>query len=413
MDNDDELGQLVVANRELVVHLITQKNRFGNSERNRALFEELSSLVEEAKRIVLEIELECRAKGISSPQVTGMPAELLFRLPRAQHPVPLDPRYRRLKAMVDWADLIIGDRELQVESKSRRRLFGKNADFTNLAELWVDIREKAIRLQVLKDQFLQNGCDPQIAKEIEHLAQQTALIISATEAKIKAESPDMREPPSIFYREQFGQIKTLLNQAEVISDPFVSELRESGQTLKTEMTQSEALAEARGIFESHIKAVAEEMKGRSGPELVWKPDEESWSILQIADHLVISGDLYLAKMRAAISESPTGSGASNYQATWLGRTIRKAAGPQGNAPVPKQFVPRKNPPPSVLDDLIHQWRELMAMIEQCEGKELGKPTISTPITPLPKMNLLDAFLIHADHGLRHVGQMRERLEAQR
>ena len=413
MDTDEQLGHLLIASRELVVHRITLKNRFGIHKRDQALFEELSILVEEAKQIVLDMEHECRAQGISGPQITGVPPELLFRLPRVQHPVPLDPRYRQLKTMVDWAELIAQERTLPTDHKSNVWNARKSIDTRNLIEYWVEARQMSVQLMVLKNRVLQEGRDPKLADEIELLAEQARLICSATEAKLKAEKPNFKEAPSIYYREQYGRVKALLNHALKISDPLVSELRENGNTLSTGMTQAEALAEARGIFESHIKAVAEEIKGRSGPELVWKPDESSWSILQIADHLVITGEGYLEKMRSAISSAPSGSGTSSYQQTWLGRTIRKAAGPHGNAPVPKQFVPRKNPPPTVLDDLIHQWREFMAKIEQCEGKELGKPTISTPIAPLPKMNLLDAFLIHADHGVRHLGQMRDRLAAQK
>jgi hypothetical protein len=178
------------------------------------------------------------------------------------------------------------------------------------------------------------------------------------------------------------------------------------------MTQNDAIAEARGLFESLIKRVAEEFKGLDGPLLVWTADPSQWSILQIADHLVVIQRAYLAKMQSAIAVAGTGQDDEAYSPTWLGRTLRKAAGPGGNAPAPKMFHPRKNPPPDVFDELIHQWREMIAFCDASAGKAVMRPTISTPMSPVPKMSVVDALLLHADHGLRHVNQMGDRKAAQ-
>ena len=178
------------------------------------------------------------------------------------------------------------------------------------------------------------------------------------------------------------------------------------------MTQKEAIAEARGLFESHIKRLAEEFKGLDGPLLVWTAEPSQWSILQIVDHLVVTHKLYNEKLRAAIDSAGPGSDEALYSPTWIGRTLRKAAGPGGNAPAPKMFHPRKNPPPDVFDELIRQWRELMDLCDACAGKAVMRPTISTPMSPVPKMSVVDALLLHADHGVRHIGQMSDRKAAQ-
>jgi hypothetical protein len=178
------------------------------------------------------------------------------------------------------------------------------------------------------------------------------------------------------------------------------------------MTQKDALNEARGLFESHIKRVAEEFKNLDGPALVWTAEPSQWSILQIADHLVVTQKSYIEKMRAAIGAAEAAQDDAPYSPTWIGRTLRKAAGPGGNAPAPKMFHPRKNPPPDVFDELIHQWRELMELCDACQGKAVMRPVIPTPMSPVPKMSVVDALLLHADHGSRHVGQMGDRKAAQ-
>ena len=177
------------------------------------------------------------------------------------------------------------------------------------------------------------------------------------------------------------------------------------------MTQAEAIAEARRSFESHIKAVAEEIKNLDGPALVWAPDASAWSILQIADHLLVTHHSYLERMRQVIDQSSPADAASPYTPTWIGRTLRRAAGPGGNAPAPKMFHPRRNPPREVLDELILQWRELMVLCDACQGRSVTRPAISTPMSPVPKMSVVDALLLHADHGLRHLEQMRDRVRA--
>lgn len=178
------------------------------------------------------------------------------------------------------------------------------------------------------------------------------------------------------------------------------------------MTQREALAEARGLYEAHVKLLAEEFKGLDGPMLVWTAEPSQWSILQIADHLVVTQKIYNDRLRAAINAAPAGSDEAAYSPTWIGRTLRKAAGPGGNAPAPKMFHPRKNPPPEIFDELIHQWRELMEICDACAGKNVMRPSIGTPMSPVPKMSVVDALLLHADHGVRHLGQMKDRKVAQ-
>lgn len=174
------------------------------------------------------------------------------------------------------------------------------------------------------------------------------------------------------------------------------------------MTDAEALLEAKNLFTSHIEFV-EKLKARSDTDLKWKPDSESWSSFQILDHLEIAGAVYLDRMQEALDNAPASGHGREYLPTWMGRTLRKLSGPDGNAKPPKMFLPRPNPDREVMDKLVSQWNRFLDMIERSISRDVTQATIKSPALPFPKMSLLDALLIHADHGVRHLGQIEDRL----
>lgn len=174
------------------------------------------------------------------------------------------------------------------------------------------------------------------------------------------------------------------------------------------MTDAEALLEAKTLFTKHIEFV-EKLKSKSDTDLRWAPDADSWSSFQILDHLEISGDLYLDRMQEALDNAPASGHGREYLPTWLGRTLRKLSGPDSNAKPPKMFLPRPNPSRDVMDKLVNQWGRFNDMIERSVSRDVTQATIKSPALPFPKMSLLDALLIHADHGVRHLGQIEDRM----
>src|SRR6185503_17538440 len=63
-----------------------------------------------------------------------------------------------------------------------------------------------------------------------------------------------------------------------------------------------------------------------------KPDPKVWSPAQVMEHMIITNGYYFPAMRAAMSGAPKAFEETEVRDSWIGKLIRRMAGPGGNAP---------------------------------------------------------------------------------
>lgn len=130
----------------------------------------------------------------------------------------------------------------------------------------------------------------------------------------------------------------------------------------------------------------------------------SWTPGQIVAHLNLTDEPYLPRIRAATERAPQGD--LPVRATFLGRLIGRAAGPEGNAPAPRALRPS-----STVDaeEALNDWRnnrtEYESILDLAEGRDLVSPRLASPFAPLIRFSLYDVLALIGGHTERHIRQI--------
>ena len=177
---------------------------------------------------------------------------------------------------------------------------------------------------------------------------------------------------------------------------------ESTNLLQTVVDQTErTIGEARGLF-----------TGLSEERLNWKPAPDRWSIAQCLYHLTVSTEKFGAYFTAAIAsgrEKYPVTSSPAYRPTWMGGWLAKQLLPETTRKMsaPKVFRPSESAVlHDSLDHFLKQQAYFLGFVRQAEGLDYNKTRLRSPVTPLIRYSLADAFVIIAVHGQRHLGQAR-------
>lgn len=156
--------------------------------------------------------------------------------------------------------------------------------------------------------------------------------------------------------------------------------------------------------------------GLSEAQLNWKPATDRWSIAQCLDHLAVASEKFGPYLTAAIAhgrEKYPVTLAPGYQPTWMGGWLIKQLLPETTrrVPAPKIFRPTETEPiHGALEHFLKQQAEFLRLVRQAEGLDYNKTRLRSPVTPLMRYSLADAFVIITVHGQRHLAQARRVLE---
>lgn len=185
-------------------------------------------------------------------------------------------------------------------------------------------------------------------------------------------------------------------------EPIMKTFLESPNLLETIAT------EAAKVSEDAKRLVV----GLTEQQLNWKPAADKWSIAQCLDHLAVSSEKFEPYLTAAIArghEKWPVSSAVAYRPTWLGGWLVKQLLPENTKkiPAPKVFrPPEASTIHGALERFLKQQDEFLGFVNKAEGIDYNKTKLRSPVTPLMRYSLADAFVITAVHGQRHLGQAR-------
>lgn len=171
------------------------------------------------------------------------------------------------------------------------------------------------------------------------------------------------------------------------------------------MTLLEWKTETESIVED-LKARTERL--RSVPlETLNRPVPGHWSALGCIDHLLLSGNPYLPRIRAALEGLPAADPGTEVRFGRVASYLMKMVGPDAPNNVP---VPKMAEPPAVerdaetLDRYLSHLEEIRELVRQAGERDCAKALVQSPMSALVRMSVPEALRVIAIHGLRHVGQ---------
>lgn len=179
--------------------------------------------------------------------------------------------------------------------------------------------------------------------------------------------------------------------------------------------------------------------------LLWAPLDGGWTIGQVYEHLVMAHESYHDRLRAllararaaaapiapntapaappAASIAPAAGTAAAIAAAdaappdfaWkpslLGGWLSDALAKPGKLPAPGRYRPAPQPRADVVGAYLKALDRTGALLADSAGLEWQRLRLSSPISPLFRMNAGDAFTILAHHDTRHLKQI-ERVRGQ-
>ncbi|MGB0868554.1 MAG: DinB family protein [Flavobacteriales bacterium] len=161
------------------------------------------------------------------------------------------------------------------------------------------------------------------------------------------------------------------------------------------------------------KAIIETYSTLSEKQLNWKPNNESWSILECIEHLNRYGSFYIPEIENRIKQAK-GKASSVFNSNWLGRYFSKSVAYSSELKKMKTFK-SMNPihstlNASVLQTFITQQDDLINLLNQAKSVNLDKTKTSITISKLIKLKLGDTFRVVIYHNQRHIEQAKRNLE---
>lgn len=147
-------------------------------------------------------------------------------------------------------------------------------------------------------------------------------------------------------------------------------------------------------------------------QLNWKPSADQWSIAQCLEHLAITSSKFDSYFSAALERArrkwPLANGPI-YKPSMVGGWLAKQVNPEGgrNLAAPKVFRPSESSSiHGSLEMFLNQQARFLDFVRESTGIDYNKTRLRSPVTPLIRYSLADAFVITVLHGQRHLAQAR-------
>ncbi len=164
---------------------------------------------------------------------------------------------------------------------------------------------------------------------------------------------------------------------------------------------------------STARAISDEAEASFGEltarQLNWKPSDNSWSIAQCLDHLVIANESYFPafeRVLAGETATPLWGRLPWLPAIW-GKLLLGAVSPETTrkSKAPKTFHPTSSGiDGAILSRFVDRQNQVIGFMDATQDLDTEKIIISSPVTPLITYSLMDAYRIIVAHEKRHLLQ---------
>ncbi|HJZ78811.1 MAG TPA: DinB family protein [Pyrinomonadaceae bacterium] len=144
-------------------------------------------------------------------------------------------------------------------------------------------------------------------------------------------------------------------------------------------------------------------------QLVWRPNAESWSIADCLNHLVVTGNQSLPRIRAALTapQSRQSFGLGAFPQAVFGNLLIRwmDAPPKIRFKAPKAYRPALNlPADKIVNDFFLLQEEIISCLKESQGMDLARIKVSNPVSTWLKLSLGQEFALAAAHERRHLWQ---------
>lgn len=162
--------------------------------------------------------------------------------------------------------------------------------------------------------------------------------------------------------------------------------------------------------EKNNEAARALVQGLSEEQLNWKPDAKQWSIAQCLEHLAVTSEQFNAYFKELIERARQNwpaSGPIPYRPSLVGGWLIKQVVPETTrkVPSPKVFKPSESSAiHDALGTFLKQQDEFVSFVQQSQGIDYNRARLRSPVTPLMRYSLADAFVVTIVHGHRHLAQ---------
>ena len=155
--------------------------------------------------------------------------------------------------------------------------------------------------------------------------------------------------------------------------------------------------------------------GLSEDQLNWTSAPKKWSMAQCLDHLATTSAQFSPYFTTALSRGRERWSVNEpvaYRPTWVGGWLARQVMPATirGLPAPRVFRPSLSRISGALEKFIDQQGKFTGFVRAAEGLDYNKIRLRSPVTPLMRYSLADAFLITVFHGQRHLAQARRMRE---
>jgi hypothetical protein len=180
-------------------------------------------------------------------------------------------------------------------------------------------------------------------------------------------------------------------------DPFLK----SENLLQTVVGEAEKnAADARSV-----------VSGLSDAQLNWQPAPDKWSIAQCLEHLTAASSGFNPYFVDAVARGRQRFAAVSppaYHPTFRGRWLIKHVEPESPRKLraPKIFKPSASNVQNALDKFLTQQKTFLKFVADTSGIDYNRTRLRSPVTPLVRYSLADAFVITVSHEQRHLQQAR-------
>jgi hypothetical protein len=155
----------------------------------------------------------------------------------------------------------------------------------------------------------------------------------------------------------------------------------------------------------------------SDAQMNWKAAPDSWSIAQCLDHLAVSSagfnELFPAAIERGRAKWPTSSEVQ-YRPSLIGGWLARQLLPETTRKfkAPKIFRPGESSAiHGALEKFLNQQQRFLKFVTDSHGVDYNRVRLRSPVTPLLRYSLADAFVITVVHTWRHLAQARRVREA--
>lgn len=156
----------------------------------------------------------------------------------------------------------------------------------------------------------------------------------------------------------------------------------------------------------------EKFKQHADKDLHWRPDPESWNVLECIEHLNLYGAFYLPEIERRIKQAVPGS-APVFKSGWLGNYFANAMKPGSGMKI-KTFKDKntlnQKLDKSTLDTFLLQQNKLLNYLDMSRNVNLNKVSTSISISAWIKLKLGDTFRFLINHNERHIVQAKNVLQ---